>query len=617
MLFHFAPVFLVATLAADNASVKLPEPTDRAAFQHVLTSADRHAASVLSSVEDLLPRATEVSAFLRNLEAKERFAAVERKTLQDVYNRFPVLSITGVHKGKLAIEGLLTDPAELQKRLRTASNALGSARLCIEELRRETTPHKDHCGYLLRCPEDVGSDEHGLYRLHIEEGYALRSERITMSSNIFTHDDSQGTSSSFSTFQAELAGLAFDQCRLLSLLTPSFEPDSPNLTWRHFPRFGFDSPAEFGAACSSDPTEHPVYRTLQQLATRFPNSEEIAEALREPRRVCESEARSRCSAVVADAEQIAIAYVPVCTVERATVADLQSRVDREVAGTPEAKELTWLVETLKACAAARSAGLTWEFHEPASPYRCVAKKPPEQSQDLQALLPAAPLPQSRVADRKKVPEKLLTGRTKPGTWEKTGWNVFRWGMGPADVRQRLQDKTGNFQAFEAPDCEFSAGAEAQFSYSCYLSSSQHVFRVGAMAPSLFFGFMDGKLWEVSVYFRSTSRQAVRQTFETFQGLLSKEYGDPDPSSWASPQPKDLKSEEPWFSFMDWSTTSAKIKLMGTATADRHTVDISYQCPKASAVYFKRVQEIGRKTGSSTNTGGGAKRAKPQRPNPSI
>ena len=56
----------------------------------------------------------------------------------------------------------------------------------------------------------------------------------------------------------------------------------------------------------------------------------------------------------------------------------------------------------------------------------------------------------------------MAKRTPRTSWTRRGWNAFRWGMGPADVADRLRDANGDFRA-SAPEgwdiCVSVKGAE--------------------------------------------------------------------------------------------------------------------------------------------------------------
>ena len=83
----------------------------------------------------------------------------------------------------------------------------------------------------------------------------------------------------------------------------------------------------------------------------------------------------------------------------------------------------------------------------------------------------------------------MAKRTPRTSWTRRGWNAFRWGMGPADVADRLRDANGDFRA-SAPEgwdiCVSVKGAEPAEA-RCYVHFEDHALMLWGAAVSPEFG----------------------------------------------------------------------------------------------------------------------------------
>jgi hypothetical protein len=115
------------------------------------------------------------------------------------------------------------------------------------------------------------------------------------------------------------------------------------------------------------------------------------------------------------------------------------------------------------------------------------------------------------------------------TWAASGWNAFRWGMGPADVADRLRDSGGDFRvsAAEVWD-ECLEVRDNPFDTRCFVYDD-HAFMLLGSAPTVEFGFIDDRLSSIRLFLhprgkRFYSSEIGDKLFTQLLGLLRNEYG---------------------------------------------------------------------------------------------
>lgn len=107
----------------------------------------------------------------------------------------------------------------------------------------------------------------------------------------------------------------------------------------------------------------------------------------------------------------------------------------------------------------------------------------------------------------------------------SGWNVFRWGLKPDDVAERLRS---NFGALKSPRCKATEKDHPALSrvLSCSWDFEDDRFVVFGLHPdSLHFDYFDGQLYSVTLFFRP-SQDVVLQQFMDVRANLLEQYGVP-------------------------------------------------------------------------------------------
>jgi hypothetical protein len=135
------------------------------------------------------------------------------------------------------------------------------------------------------------------------------------------------------------------------------------------------------------------------------------------------------------------------------------------------------------------------------------------------------------ADRQLLPpaSKRVLAHEPAETWAASGWNTFRWGMGPADVADRLRDSGGDFRV-SAPDVwdECLEVRDNPFDSRCFIYDDHEFILLGS-APTVEFDFIDDRLSSIRLFLhprgtRFYSREIGEKLFTQLLGLLRNEYG---------------------------------------------------------------------------------------------
>lgn len=141
-----------------------------------------------------------------------------------------------------------------------------------------------------------------------------------------------------------------------------------------------------------------------------------------------------------------------------------------------------------------------------------------------ALAEDAPLPPGRA-------EEPVTGadaaqpvprtKTDPARWSKDGWSDFRWGMGAADVEERLRQKGGKYRATDFTCVPGDRPSEVV----CDCFDDQHSFRWEGGTPNLSFWFYDQELLSVEVALK-VAAEKTDATLKSADASLTKALGLP-------------------------------------------------------------------------------------------
>jgi len=131
-------------------------------------------------------------------------------------------------------------------------------------------------------------------------------------------------------------------------------------------------------------------------------------------------------------------------------------------------------------------------------------------------------------------------RLPRASWAPGGWNTLRWGMGPADVGERLRDPKGAFRVRSPQSWDFCIFVHGSLTETrCYVYFEDHALRVRGAAVSLEFVFEDDALDSINLRLRPRDRQAfsgvageklfaaLQRQFTTEYGLPSRLYEPPD------------------------------------------------------------------------------------------
>ena len=133
----------------------------------------------------------------------------------------------------------------------------------------------------------------------------------------------------------------------------------------------------------------------------------------------------------------------------------------------------------------------------------------------------------------QVGRSRISKRTPSATWSQSGWNAFRWGMGPHDVEDRLRSKKGEFRSQNEralADC-CTMGSSAVF--TC--EADDLAFTLLGVGPSLRFTFIDDRLAKVSLLMVSAPASSDHPLLTAAEGellftrlreLLVHEHGSP-------------------------------------------------------------------------------------------
>lgn len=574
----------VLLAAATEDSLHLPEPASPEQFRALLNSSSEHLKVMRRSLESTLPRAAEVSAFIQEVEGKHPNDL--KKNDIRIQDKFPAAFLFNYFKGEYHFQGLEIDSAKLKARIHESLSDLAEAQSCIDGLRRGTDPAPLACKHLLRCMNDVGSDDEGLFRYIIGEGYRVTKARVTSSADLDQEFLKDVSAPATLALKRTALKLAFDECRLVAQFVPQREPSSAVLRWKHFAPFETNV-SVLKQLCTTSLDDQPLQQDLQGLARRFPDSGDLEHATRLAESTCKVAAQVLCSGVQALDGEAELSFAEKCKVSRARLADLKSQLAATATGTGPDSGLQGRVELIESCMLARGVGYEWESKEPTLAAECRTVREPiptPPKADLSKLIPAPPPPPPDDSASRRIPAAQAKKRIEQRLWSNFGWNAFRWGMGPGDVSAVLKNPSGDFQAFLEPECELRS-PEWKFLVACDLDGMDHVFRVDESAPRLAFSYIDLQLWDASLWFRGSTYAESEAQFQKFRDLLTKKYGRPQ-SEYLPPK------GENGFAYwtMTWETPSLTISLDGVLSDRRPMVSIRYKDPIRSELFNKKASE---------------------------
>jgi hypothetical protein len=192
---------------------------------------------------------------------------------------------------------------------------------------------------------------------------------------------------------------------------------------------------------------------------------------------------------------------------------------------------------------------------------------------VSAIKPGAPAANNEeqgsklLEDLKNVPVggSRLSRRTPTATWSPSGWNAFRWGMGPGDVADRLRAKGGDFRITAA---EVLTGCSStrnwKFMFTCFVFDD-HALRVLDVEPSMDVQFIDDRLAAITLTFDPRTKKFFtaeegERLFTQLRALFEKEYGPPS-FEYTPPQP--LRRDDGLASNM-WSLEWKESRHFGSA-----------------------------------------------------
>lgn len=156
-----------------------------------------------------------------------------------------------------------------------------------------------------------------------------------------------------------------------------------------------------------------------------------------------------------------------------------------------------------------------------------------------------------------------TGRTEPTTWAKDGWQTLRWGMGPADVNERLRDPKGVVRATRNLDCDDDDGDIDD----CYLRSGSSAFTLlnsPVKGPDC--QFRGGRLVEVTLDLNTKDAEAAARNFNDLRELLRTKYGRESP----------LKKKDDFYAAWDPPARATAVDLFVVRHEDHWSVVIQYR-----------------------------------------
>jgi hypothetical protein len=164
--------------------------------------------------------------------------------------------------------------------------------------------------------------------------------------------------------------------------------------------------------------------------------------------------------------------------------------------------------------------------------------------------------------------------TLDSTWSKQGWNGFMWGMGPANVRRRLETRKEEFHPTRELAC--AQDREAKGGFECLLERDFHKFAVAGLRPNLTFRFKYGRLNGISLSFpKHMERQEFAVSSKKLRDLLVARYGKP-----AEPQSSSEHEEPP--SWMQWTLEDERV-WYGAIMGDESDLSVSYSSSRRSVV----------------------------------
>lgn len=122
------------------------------------------------------------------------------------------------------------------------------------------------------------------------------------------------------------------------------------------------------------------------------------------------------------------------------------------------------------------------------------------------------------------PPSLPSGRTDPKTWAREGWQTLRWGMGPADVNDRMSDPKGPVKARDDLECRSKYLGVVE----CSLDAALSQFTLLGLPVQVTCVFVAGLLGKVVLALPTTydDFDAQAKRFLDVRNLLIKAHGKP-------------------------------------------------------------------------------------------
>ncbi len=365
--------------AHSQTPMNLGRPADPIRFNALLNAIDSRLSDLRRSVNQLESSAPQLAKFLWHLKGTHRWS--DEKQERAVHDRFPATQLIGLYAGEgRRIEGFETDPRQLQARVRELSAYLRDSQSCAQALQAGADPAPASCRRLLgTCPLTIGWDAEGLFRYDVVIHYELQKIRVTTPMQVFDEEKGTGVSEEAKRILSQTLTFTFETCLVRTLLTPSSEPEAVKLRWNHTDGLSWKLD-RFRVVCSVEPNKQPDRIRLKELASQFPDDEEIARELSYSEKLaCEGAAEAHCQHVFKIRDTWAIAYVTAgCTVRRVTAKDLQDDVAQfgRLATEVQKQEHLVLADQIEACQAARAVGVDWKLDEPDLGSEC--KKTPRR-----------------------------------------------------------------------------------------------------------------------------------------------------------------------------------------------------------------------------------------------
>ena len=117
-----------------------------------------------------------------------------------------------------------------------------------------------------------------MFRYDVVIHYELQKIRVTTPMQVFDEDKGTGVSEEAKRILSQTLTFTFETCLVRTLLTPSSEPEAVKLRWNHTDGLSWKLD-RFRVVCSVEPNKQPDRIRLKELASQFPDDEEIAREL--------------------------------------------------------------------------------------------------------------------------------------------------------------------------------------------------------------------------------------------------------------------------------------------------------------------------------------------------